>query len=340
MSPPVRSILVVRRDNIGDLVCTTPLITALRQHFPQAWIAALVNDYTRPVLDGNPDLDAVFSYQKAKHRSPGQSALGIYWQRLRMLWQLRKRRIDCIILASPGYQPSAERLARFINARQVVGFDNGSGLATLTVPAATRTSRHQVENVFRVLGALGIDGPPPPLRLVPDAARVSAFKVMLPKGAGPVVGVHISAREADRRWPDAKFTELITRLTGECAAKVALTWAPGVRDRREFPGDDESAQHLCASAASGGLVAMPTESLAGLIASLAVCDYVICSDGGPVHLAAALGKPVVCFFGSERPELWHPWKVPYRLLQPASRNVADIAVDEAVAAFLELSKSG
>src|SRR5512135_977073 len=61
-----RKILVIRRDNIGDLVCTTPMIRMLRQHYPDAWIAALVTRYNAEVLAGNPDLDAVFAYQKAK----------------------------------------------------------------------------------------------------------------------------------------------------------------------------------------------------------------------------------------------------------------------------------
>jgi heptosyltransferase-3 len=66
-------ILVIRRDNIGDLVCTTPLISALRRRHPRAHIAALVNTYNRQVLEGHPDLDAVYAYAKAKHRLPGQS---------------------------------------------------------------------------------------------------------------------------------------------------------------------------------------------------------------------------------------------------------------------------
>ena len=336
MKQTLQSILVIRRDNIGDLVCTTPVIAALRQHFPKAWIGALVNDYTRTVLEGNPDLDEVFSYQKAKHRTD-RTVLRIYWQRLRMLLNLRRKRIDCIVLASPGYQASAERLARFIKARQVVGFDSGTGLANLSVPLNTGVPMHQVENAFRVLGPLGIYGPPPPLKLVPDASKVAACKAMLPDHTGPVVGVHISARESDRRWPDANFTELIARLIDDRGASVVLTWAPGARDRRDFPGDDDSARQLAQSKPGGRLLAIPTSGLSDLIASLAVCDYIICSDGGPVHLAAALGKPVVCFFGSERPELWHPWSVPYRLLQPASRNVADITVAEALSAFSALA---
>ncbi|MCK7500105.1 MAG: hypothetical protein MZW92_64610 [Comamonadaceae bacterium] len=48
-------ILIVRRDNIGDLVCTTPMIRMLRRHHPDAWIAALVTRYNAEVLAGNPD---------------------------------------------------------------------------------------------------------------------------------------------------------------------------------------------------------------------------------------------------------------------------------------------
>ena len=129
MTPAAKrpSFLVVRRDNIGDLVCTTPLIAGLRARYPEAWIAALVNRYTEPVLAGNTDLDAVFSYQKGKHRLPGETVLGLYLQRLRMLLGLRRRAIDYVILASPGYQRSAERLARWVKPRHVIGFDNGSG---------------------------------------------------------------------------------------------------------------------------------------------------------------------------------------------------------------------
>ena len=331
------SFLVIRRDNIGDLVCTTPLISALRSRYPDAWIGALVNRYAEPVLAGNSDLDAVFSYQKAKHRAAGETVFGLYAQRLRMLLGLRRRAIDTVILASPGYQASAERLARWVKPRHIIGFDNGSGLADKTVPAHTEGMLHQVENNFRLLRTLGIEGPPPALKLVPDPKLVELYRKQLPAGGGPVVGVHISAREADRRWPDACFIELITALIKQHNAMVVLTWAPGSRDNPRFPGDDDSAREISARCAAERFAALPTSGLAQLIASLAVCDAIICSDGGPVHMAAALGKPVVSLFGSERPELWHPWGVPYRLLQPASRNVRDVTVDEALAAWRELT---
>jgi heptosyltransferase-3 len=330
------SFLVIRRDNIGDLVCTTPLIAALRRRYPEAWIAALVNRYSAPVLENNPDLDAVFSYQKAKHRAPGESVLGLYLQRLRMLLALRRRAIDYVILASPGYQASAERLARMVAPRHIIGFDNGSGLADTVVPAQTERMLHQAENTFRLLRSFGIEGPPPPLKLFPDANLVKEYRKRLPTTNGPVVGVHISARESDRRWPDGRYAELISALIADHQATVVLTWAPGPRDNSQFPGDDGNARGIAERCASDRLIALPTATLTQLIASLAICDYVVCSDGGPVHLAAALGKPVVCLFGSERPELWHPWGVPYRLLQSDSRTAADISLAAVLQGIREL----
>jgi ADP-heptose:LPS heptosyltransferase len=73
VKPDAMKVLVIRRDNIGDLVCTTPMIRTLRQHYPDAWIASLVTRYNDEVLADNSDLDAVLAYQKAKHRGSGES---------------------------------------------------------------------------------------------------------------------------------------------------------------------------------------------------------------------------------------------------------------------------
>ncbi|HMG60523.1 MAG TPA: hypothetical protein VK583_12390, partial [Burkholderiales bacterium] len=77
-------ILVIRRDNIGDLVCTTPLIFALRERFPLAHIAALVNTYNEPVLSGNAAIDAVYAYEKGKHRGEKRSIVSVYADRLNL----------------------------------------------------------------------------------------------------------------------------------------------------------------------------------------------------------------------------------------------------------------
>mgnify|MGYP000009180186 CR=1 FL=1 len=70
-------LLIIRRDNIGDLVCTTPLLHALRRQLPQARIECLVTRYNQAVLSRHPDIDALHAYTKAKHPSARRSLAGI-----------------------------------------------------------------------------------------------------------------------------------------------------------------------------------------------------------------------------------------------------------------------
>ena len=85
------------------------------------------------------------------------------------------------------------------------------------------------------------------------------------------------------------------------------------------------------------LLPVPTPDLSELVAGLSLCDRVLCSDGGAMHLAAALGKPIVCLFGRSDAARWHPWGVPHALLQPASRDVRDIGVADVLDALERLA---
>jgi len=107
------AILVIRRDNIGDLVCTTPLITALRERYPDAHIAALVNTYNEAVLPGIPPW-IPFTPMKKESTAAGSVHCSIYADRLRLVMELRKKKFDYAILATPGFAPRSLRLARMI----------------------------------------------------------------------------------------------------------------------------------------------------------------------------------------------------------------------------------
>ena len=101
LATDIAKILIIRRDNIGDLLCTTPAIAALRRRYPRAHIAALVNSYNAPVLANNPDIDKVYAYTKAKHS--GGFALTAWWHEWRVYRHLRRERFDLIIHANPSF---------------------------------------------------------------------------------------------------------------------------------------------------------------------------------------------------------------------------------------------
>ncbi|MDP2827187.1 MAG: glycosyltransferase family 9 protein [Sulfuricellaceae bacterium] len=336
--------LVIRRDNIGDLVCATPLIHALRQHYPAATITALVNSYNAPVLANNPDIDAVFAYTKAKHRPPGTSVLKVYWDRLRLFAHLRKHRFDYAILAAPGFQPRLIRLARLAGAKHILGFIEstkpGASAIDIGVPYEAGKPQHEVEAVFQLLTMLGINELPPPLQVLPQASEVARAKDVLysaiPARSPLLIGIHISARKPGQRWPSQNFASLMKCLHEEHRTAFMLFWSPGSAHNPLHPGDDEKAAEILAAVEGLPVLAYPTHHLSELIAGLSLCDAVICSDGGAMHLAAGLGKPILCFFGNSDASRWHPWGVPYRLLQPASKLVADISVEEVQAGFSAL----
>ncbi len=325
-------ILVIRRDNIGDLVCTTPLFSLLRQHFPQAWIGAWVNSYNAPVLDNNPDIDARFVYTKAKHRGPDESLLGIYWRRLGLLRQLRAMRLDTVIIATTTPQPRLVRMARWLRPKQIIGF--GPCGADVEFPLDTG-ERHEVEDVLRAAAALGIDLAG--LNENTSLCTVLATKQDLPEQN--LIAIHISARKPSQRWSADNFVALMRRLHQQSPQlSFRLLWAPGASDDPMHPGDDEKAAQIMAALGDQFPVqACPTHTLPKLIEALAGCGRILCADGGAMHLAAGLGLPIVCLFGNSGSQRWRPWGVPYRLLQKPSLVVEDISVDEVLAAFNALS---
>jgi ADP-heptose:LPS heptosyltransferase len=339
----MRRILVVRRDNIGDLVCTTPLFAALRRRYPDASISALVNSYNAAVLEGNSDLDAVYAYTKLKHRAPGESAFGIALDRLRLLARLRRERFDDVVLAKPGFDRHGLALARPLGARRIIGFAPPAGTRppralSVPLPAPPNAELHEVEAVMPLAAALDAHSPPGPLRVFASAERVARWKRRFPGLAeGRWVGVHISAREPGRVWPVENFVSLIKTLD-----RAVLLWSPGADDDPRHPGDDARAAAIAMRAGPGvQLVQAKTDGLAELIAVLSLCSAFIGADGGAMHVAAGLGLPIVALFENlpYKKRHWHPWQVPYEMVTPDTRAIADIPVQRVVEAWRKLESS-
>ena len=314
-------ILIVRRDNIGDLACTTPLLAGLRAQLPRAWLGTLVTTYNAEVLARNPALDEIFVFEKLKHRSGG--LISHFRSRLGEMSRLRERTIDCVLVPAPS--PQALRLARGLKPGRVIA-------APTSVPAAM----HEVERTFELGRSLGIAGVPGPLQVFVD--REKALELATRIGAGPFTAVHISARRPAQRWPLERYAALVARLSGQ--GRVILLWAPGSKDNPRHPGDDEAARqvlHMAHAENSPAVVPVATGDLKTLIAALSLAGRVICPDGGAMHLAAALGRPVVALFGDSPVERWRPWGVPHRVLRPESRNLADLALEQVFEAIQALA---
>lgn len=326
MTNPQR-ILVIRRDNIGDLVCTTPLLSALRSLYPRAWIGALTSSYTAPVLYGNPDVDEVFTYRKLKHLRGGDGVLSALFGRASLIWRLRRSKLDLAILAAGSTDSRGEAFARQVLPGRTIA------------SAAPKAGQHEVERTLSAAHQLGFSGSIPPLRIVPDPGMLTDAEIVIRQlgSPRPLIGMHISARRVSQRWTAQKFAQLAETLHEIFNATTLLFWSPGANDHPQHPGDDDKAKEVMAMVRSpSALLPYPTTELSKLIAGLAQCDTIVCSDGGAMHIAAALGKPIACFFGDSPVERWRPWGVRHAVLKAPSCKAEDVPVGEALAAIGQL----
>ena len=185
-------------------------------------------------------------------------------------------------------------------------------------------ARHEVEYLMQLLAPFGQTKEIPKARVRPEPdALQRAERVLVDKECGrPLIGINVSARLPSQQWPAEKFIELIHLLKARYHS--ALFWAPGSASNTGHPGDDEKAAQVAAAFGNDDLTCMPTQQLPELIAGISCVDLLVTADGGALHIGAACGKPEVVMFGDSDSTQWFPWRVPYKLLHPASRDVRSI----------------
>jgi ADP-heptose:LPS heptosyltransferase len=306
----VKKILVVRNDNIGDVICTTPALDALRQAFPQATIAAVVCTLAEEALSGHRALDRLWAYPKAKHKQQGPLAsllrLG------RVLLDLRRERFDLAIAPRASFSTSQGWIVYASRARWRLGPRAQGKRARwgfyYNLPAdPPGPDLHEVERCFHLLSHIQVDSGDKRLYLkVPEAAADKARAFLAAHGLdqqpGPlVVNITRWAYRPDRFWPAERYRALVEELAARPGGLV-VTHAPA--DRQWVAGLLEG-------------LAVPvfwSVSLKEFAALLARGRALVTAEGGPMHLAAALGLPLVVLWGKTPRKVWHPWGVAHRIV--------------------------
>ncbi|HHL39520.1 MAG TPA: lipopolysaccharide heptosyltransferase family protein [Deltaproteobacteria bacterium] len=335
----LNKILLVRKDNIGDLVCTTPALRALRRRYPRARIGLLTNSYAAPVVEGNPDVDDLYVYTKEKHS--GRGRLAALTANAAVMMRIRRARYD-VALGCGSWSPSLARYVLLTGAPVRIGYRRGGGgrLCYTTRLAEPQEPLHEVEKTFRLLAPLGIEGEPGPMVLAADEEerrRCASFLTARGRrGSRPLFAVSISARIDRNRWPIEKFATLIEEIAEKGLADVMVLWAPGRSDDPRFPGDDEKAQRLVALCGPP-VFALPTPTLKSLAAALSLSDLVVTLDTGSLHMAAALGKPVAALMTRAKSLAWRPWKTRAAVVA-APESVETITVEEVMEAVTGLAE--
>ncbi|WP_353684118.1 glycosyltransferase family 9 protein [Thermodesulfovibrio sp. 3907-1M] len=355
----LNKILFIRRDNIGDLICTTPAIHAVRKHCPNAKIGILVNSYNAEVVMNNPDIDEVYIYEKAKH-VPEKNKLSVWLNNSKILIKIRKEKYDMAI-ACGSYSPRLARYTYMTQARIRIGYSpknvNKSLFYNMSLKEAEKPM-HEVERVFNLLSPLGIDGLPDKLRVFPSTTEIQRVREFLQRrrslanarddrllsatsgipfqNGELLIAFHISSRKPENRWSAEKFISLAELILKQKNAEIMLLWSPGSEKNPYHPGDDEKAELIIKAVPQ--IIPYKTNHLRELIAALSLANLVVCLDGGTMHIAAALEKPIVTIWGSTDPHRWRPWGVKHTILQGSDRKAENVNVEtvfDAIKQFLK-----
>jgi ADP-heptose:LPS heptosyltransferase len=324
----VTSLVLVRQHNqLGDMLCSAPLLRTLRTAFPSAHISLVTSPVNHEVMLHHRCLDDVILFDKAAITGSGASPLkGLGG----FLLELRRHGpsvaiVPCTVSTSFTSDMIAwlSRAATRIGCSELEGHESPSAFF-LTHPVRldwrAAPERHQTERAMDILAGW----------VTPDAdlshemtltaverAGAAAFLKSVGADNAPNIALHPGAGKIPNRWPASRFSEAAEILAAEFGAKVFVTAGPM---------DDEPVADM-ERALSVPVTVVRRKPIREVAALLAAMDLVISNDTGIMHVAAAVGTPVLSLFGPTNPLQWAPRGPAHRWLQGEGGRIEAIGVD-------------
>jgi len=288
-------ILILKPSSLGDVVQVLPVLRLLKLHLPQARIFWWIDSRLAPLLEGDPDLAGVVYFERSRWASP------VHWPEMygRIRW-LRAQRFDWVIdlqcLARSG------AFAWLANGNLLIGLDEpregARGFYDVVVPRASFHT-HAVDWYLAVLPRLGV-----PVHWkfnwLPERPEVvAALKAKWPTAGARWIALQPGARWANKRWPIEHFAEVARQLADQFA-EVRFAILGG--------NDDKPLGEFLARTLPERCVDLTGRtSLPEMVEWLRLCDLMVTNDTGPMHVVAALRKPVVAVFGPTEPSRTGPY---------------------------------
>lgn len=321
----IRRALVIKLRHHGDVLVSSPVFSVLKAHAPQVEIDALVYADTAEMLSFHPAIAQLHTIDR-KWKQLG--VFGQFSAEKALYKQLLARHYDLVIHLTEHWRGAW--LCRLLHPRWSVGpAMPGRGRAwrksfTHLQAAPGNALRHMIEINLDALRRIGIQPAPAErrMRLVPGgAATDSVARHLAAMGliGGDFIHIHPASRWFFKCWPVEQMAELVSRLQ-QAGEKVVLTAAPS-RDEQAML---EAIQ---------GRLAQPVHSLSGqlslkeLAALTQAAKLFVGVDSAPMHMAAAVGTPVVALFGPSGDKQWGPWGVPHRVVSSTLHPCRPCGID-------------
>jgi heptosyltransferase-2 len=276
--------LIAQTSFLGDVVLTTPLVTALRDCLAPRRLAVLVRPEAVPLMTGHPDVDQVLVDDK---RGRDRGPLGL----VRTARRVACEHFDVVVSPHRSLRTALVLAAARIPRR--IGFHSSRGALLYHERVPRDRQRHDVERNLALTAPFGGSAAPPRLHVpvVPDAVTRAA--ALLPPGTGPLVGVAPGSVWRTKRWTAEGFAAVVAGLAADGARCVVLG----------APAEVSLAEEVAARSGGRATVLAGQTDVATLVAVIDRLDCLVANDSAPMHVACARRVPVVAVFCATTPAL-------------------------------------
>ncbi|HIP11444.1 MAG TPA: lipopolysaccharide heptosyltransferase family protein [Arcobacter sp.] len=302
-----KKILLVRNDNVGDLICTTPAIEALRRAYPNNQIDIVVNSYNYDAINKNPFVNKIYCYTKPKHKSGLLDKIKAGLGKLQILWQIKKENYYVVVIFRSGYSKSAELFSNITKAQYKVGVKNPKGRDNFNLHVEVKNNEHEVEFCLNCLKEFGVKYNNENTFYYIDKNLTDKYK-----DYSDYILFHISSRIKENQYEKENFKKVIDNLNTN---KILIS---------AEPIDFESAQWLDENTEAKFINTSSLNDLGGLIKNIKIF---ITLDGGAMHLGPAVGTKTISISGKTNMAKWHPWGYKELVIQNYTKKADDIDVN-------------
>jgi heptosyltransferase-1 len=300
---PRLRILILKPSSLGDVIHALPVLRLLKRHLPQSEIYWWLSTALTPLLEGDRDLTAVIPFERRRWAAP-RNWVGL-WDTIR---KMRELKFDWVIDLQSLARSGA--VAWLANGQLTVGLDSGREVAAGYYDLLVRRpspQAHAVDWYLAVLSQLGVpaNGPFDWLPSRPQVAK--SLRQQWPVSNRRWLILQPGARWATKRWPAESFAELARGLaTLPEEFQIAILGGP----------DDRALGETIYQAAPARCLDLTGKlSLPEMVEWIRLSELMITNDTGPMHVAAALRKPVVALFGPTDPRRTGPYGQLEQVLQ-------------------------
>jgi len=276
----MKRILLIRFGSLGDVVLTTPAIRAVREAFPDAYIAMLVGERSADIVSENPRLDEVISFRR--------DAKGFSEMR-RVAATLKERNFDVSVDMQRKFRSSL--LAYLSGAELRIGYHQPGGfLCNVKIP--DNENKHAVDRNLALLRPLGIEaGLREPEMFLSHADQQYASRVFEAQGLNsksPIVGMFPGAGWRHRCWPTERFAAIGDLAAEKYHAGVVIFGGPG---------EEDIVDNVTGNMSAPAVAIKDRMTLRQLGAMIKNCDLFLSNDTGPMHISVAVGTATIALFG-------------------------------------------